>query len=200
MQNYDTRKPENIKAPLNIFSRRALKHIFIGDVDPKNKKRRLSGMHYAPSVLLRRRAKLIRRTVNDWKGVYLATVALGGRRHRRCTVFFPDSWTRKDVLSEIRSVYNCRPSDHTGCYWQALSTRGVMIKLHINGKGKIVTAYPIRETRKWHCRRCHKKRAWGTTCARCGHTPRHLLDSLDCGMLSSENRIDQSGAVIAQVM
>ncbi|WP_417120491.1 EndoU domain-containing protein [Pectobacterium cacticida] len=56
--------------------------------------------------------------------------------------FFPDSWSRQKVMSEIRDAYNNGTVSPNG-KWSGVSSSGVKIEGWLDKAGDINTAYPI---------------------------------------------------------
>jgi hypothetical protein len=56
--------------------------------------------------------------------------------------FFPKSWSRQKVMSEIRGAYENGTIASNG-KWDGISPSGVRIEGWLNSAGDINTAYPI---------------------------------------------------------
>jgi hypothetical protein len=59
--------------------------------------------------------------------------------------FFPDSWARGRVLSEIEGAFGNRVTTHgkPASYWEGISPTGVRIGGYLDSTGGINTAFPI---------------------------------------------------------
>jgi filamentous hemagglutinin len=55
--------------------------------------------------------------------------------------FFPDSWSRSQVLSEVQGAF--KNSTKNGNRWEGVSPSGVKIAGYLDSAGEISTAYPI---------------------------------------------------------
>ncbi len=90
----------------------------------------------------------------DVHGVYQAQVEIRdpatGRWIRKSgpSSFFPDTWTPRQVLQEIRSAWrNDRRKNDMTDQWEGVSDSGVRIAGYKATDQSIVTAYPIRQRR-----------------------------------------------------
>ncbi|MCW6087704.1 EndoU domain-containing protein, partial [Clostridium sporogenes] len=118
----------------SIISIKALKHIFHGNTNWKGLP---SGYHKA-SIMSK--AKISNVSNPDKFGVYKATVEMKGKT--KFSTFFPDSWSRVDVINSIKEAYRGIKLDKAGWYIGKTSS-GMEIKMWLNDKGLVNTAFPI---------------------------------------------------------
>jgi hypothetical protein len=57
------------------------------------------------------------------------------------STFFPDSWSRAQVVDEIREAFN-NISFIGGNYWEGVSPSGIKIGGYFDSTGDINTAFP----------------------------------------------------------
>ena len=122
-----------------------VKHIFHGEI---NQIGRAVGFHHRGSIGHQRYTRIRRITKpRNAQGVYEAEVELydpnrGGWiiKPTRST-FFPDSWSRAQVLDEIRGAFNNRTFT-SGKKWNGISPSGLKIEGYLDNAGNINTAYP----------------------------------------------------------
>jgi hypothetical protein len=89
-----------------------IRHIFHGEINASGM---AVGFHHRGSIGYQRHARITRMTKSpNAQGVYEAEVEIYDpasgmwiHKHRPST-FFPDSWSRTQVLAEIRSAFNHR--------------------------------------------------------------------------------------------
>jgi hypothetical protein len=114
------------------------RHIFEGGL---NKQGRLVGFHHAGP----HRDRLVRivRGPNAL-GVYEAEFRAFGMTKR--STFFPDAWTREQVLAAIREAY-LNPIEKTGGKIVGKTASGMRIQIYLDRAGDIATAFPIYEAR-----------------------------------------------------
>jgi len=123
-----------------------IKHIFHGEINPSG---RAVGFHHSGSIGHQRhsRIKSITKSPNA-QGVYEADVEIYDPRRGRWitkqipSTFFPDSWSRAQVLDEIRRAFQNRTFTR-GNYWEGISPGGIRIGGRLDNAGNINTAYPI---------------------------------------------------------
>lgn len=114
----------------------AQRHIFEGEV---NRHGRLVGFHQAgahPDRIVR-----ILRGPNAL-GVYEAEFRAFGRLKR--STFFPDAWTREQVLAAIREACSAAGAPRDGRL-VGRTAQGMRIQMYLDGRGGIATAFPLYE-------------------------------------------------------
>ncbi len=102
----------------SIFSERGIETIFRGARVPQLTKAgnvhayRVLGFHYEDADVMRERGIHLNeasRSFPDTKGVYMATIAIGGtNRQKHYNSFFPQRMSRNEVLQAITQAYNTR--------------------------------------------------------------------------------------------
>lgn len=122
-----------------------VKHIFHGEI---NKSGKAVGFHHSVSIGHQGHARIVGITkAPDAQGVYEATVeifdATSGKwiLKSKPSTFFPDTWSRAQVLDEIRDAFNNQVYTN-GPYWEGISPSGVRIGGWLDAAGNINTAYP----------------------------------------------------------
>ncbi|MBC8236394.1 EndoU domain-containing protein [bacterium] len=58
------------------------------------------------------------------------------------STFFPDSWSRAQVLNEIRGAFQNR-TFIWGNRWEGISPSGVIMRGFLDSAGNLQTAYPV---------------------------------------------------------
>ena len=125
-----------------IFNSTAIEHIFLGTV---NSSKKGSGYHYnmiedTPGVIVEGT-----RSEEDEHGLYKANIEVDGHPKVHYSTFFPDSWSPQEVVDAINAARqdaldngrNPRDTTWVGYY------EGIEIDMYLNGKNKIISAYPI---------------------------------------------------------
>ena len=122
-----------------------VKHIFHGEI---NQKGRAVGFHHRGLIGHQRRARIRYTTKSpNVRGVYEAKVEIYDSDRGRwipkpnASTFFPDSWSRAQILDEIRRAFNNQIFTD-GRYWEGISPGGVRIAGWLDSAGNINTAYP----------------------------------------------------------
>nr|WP_249663075.1 EndoU domain-containing protein [Pectobacterium parmentieri] len=123
-------------------------HVFHGEI---NKNRKAVGFHHRASIGHEGKARIGEITnAPNQHGVYTAKVEAFDKSSGtwvakgRDSSFFPDSWNRQKVMSEIRGAYNNGTVSSDG-KWSGISPSGVKIEGWLGKTGNINTAYPIHE-------------------------------------------------------
>ncbi|RYC37114.1 EndoU domain-containing protein [Pectobacterium zantedeschiae] len=123
-------------------------HVFHGEI---NKKGKAVGFHHRASIGHEGKARIGEITnAPNQHGVYTAKVEVFDKSSGtwvakgRDSSFFPDSWNRQKVMSEIRGAYN-NATVSPGGKWSGVSPSGVKIEGWLDKTGNINTAYPIHE-------------------------------------------------------
>jgi hypothetical protein len=119
-------------------------HIFHGEINANGKP---VGFHHRGSIGHTGRARIVVGTesVPNAQGVYTAKVQVfkpsAGNWVTKKSTFFPDSWSRLQVINEIRSAF-INAHLIRGRLWEGISPSGVRIQGYFEGN-TIKTAYPI---------------------------------------------------------
>ncbi|MPZ87466.1 MAG: PrsW family intramembrane metalloprotease [Nitriliruptorales bacterium] len=124
--------------------------LFRGWIDRRG---RVLGLHHRGSIGSHMTARLVpgTQTAPDVNGVYQGTVTLrdpdsGEWMHSSVpSSFFPDHWSRAQVLREIRGALEVARFE--GLRWEGMSPSGVRVKGQLDGDGTVRTAYPVWEGR-----------------------------------------------------
>ena len=121
-------------------------HIFHGEI---NRRSMAVGFHHAASMGSESYARITSMvSPPNAQGVFVANVEVFDRisgvwiAKRSPSSFFPDSWSRTQVMAEIKSAYG-NQTVQRGNYFQGTSTSGVEIGGYLDSSGKINTAFPI---------------------------------------------------------
>ena len=123
----------NLKSD-TIFSENALEHIFHGNINGRG---RPSGYHHEN---INSEATLSNISKPDKFGVYEAIIELNGKQ--KFSTFFPKEWNRVQVLNAVKEAHSSLKINGSG--WHIGTTKeGMEIKMWINDKGMIDTAFPI---------------------------------------------------------
>lgn len=141
LRTYTMEDLENLERTEN-FKKSAIEHIFCGSVNSNGNG---SGYHYnmiedTPGVIVEGT-----RSEEDEHGLYKANIEVDGHPKVHYSTFFPDSWSPQEVVDAINAARqdaldngrNPRDTTWVGYY------EGIEIDMYLNGKNKIISAYPI---------------------------------------------------------
>ena len=126
------------------FTKSAISHIFLGEINSRGSG---AGYHYegiedSPgSVIEGTRSK------PDLHGVYSGKVEVDGVKktgNKGYSTFFPIYMTPQDVVDAINQAYENAERIGDNLY-AGITDDGIEIDMYLTGKGKITTAYPVRE-------------------------------------------------------
>ncbi|WP_049190775.1 EndoU domain-containing protein, partial [Serratia marcescens] len=122
------------------------KHIFHGEI---NRRGRAVGFHHEGSIGHLGKARVTQVTTPpNAHGVYKGKVEIfdstSGQWVQKGpeSTFFPTSWNRQKVMSEVRGAYNNGTVMPNG-KWEGISPSGVKIGGYLDSGGNINTAFPI---------------------------------------------------------
>ena len=123
---------------------KTLEHIFHGEI---NKKGNAVGFHSDAGemqAINQTRATKITKTP-DKNGVYVGKVEVQGIAKKAESSFFPDSWSKSDVINAVKEAYANRIADTSkgANYFEGKSSSGVTVGMFLNKDGTIATAFPI---------------------------------------------------------
>ena len=126
------------------FLNSAIEHIFCGTI---NKKGAATGYHYdgiedTPGYIVEGT-----KSEPDENGVYTAKVEVDGiakTGNRGYSSFYPEFWTPQDVIDAINEAYENKEKIGDDLY-AGLTSEGIEIDMALTNKGKIITAYPVKE-------------------------------------------------------
>ena len=152
VENYDPSwgtASESSVAP-NRGPRINVKHLFHGEI---NKGGKAVGFHHAGSIGHQGKARIssIVDPANA-QGVYRAKVEVFNEATGKwvakgpASTFFPDAWSRAQVLSEVRGAFGNqlpRAPHWAPNYFEGLSPSGVRIGGYLDNLGNINTSFPI---------------------------------------------------------
>jgi hypothetical protein len=123
-----------------------IRHIFHGEINANGM---AVGFHHRGSIGYQRHARITRMTKSpNAQAVYEAKVEIydphRGRWIEKLTpsTFFPDSWSRAQVVDEIRGAFN-NQTPTSGARWEGISPSGLIIRGFLDNAGNINTAYPV---------------------------------------------------------
>lgn len=130
--------PEPGMPPL---SDKARAHIYFGDVKTGESR----GWHFEPTGDAASGTYVVEstRSAPDAYGAYEANVYIQGVKKNARSSFFPASWTATEVETAIAEAYQNRQSEGFADRYRGCSSSGLEIRMHIDSKGRIRTAYPI---------------------------------------------------------
>ncbi|EMH4164451.1 EndoU domain-containing protein [Pluralibacter gergoviae] len=122
------------------------KHIFHGEI---NRRGRAVGFHHEGGIGHQGKAKVTQITTSpDAHGVYKGKVEIFNSTDNQWiqkgaeSTFFPKSWSKQQVMSEVRGAYDNSTILPNG-KWEGLSPSGVKIGGYLDSGGNINTAFPI---------------------------------------------------------
>ncbi len=122
------------------------KHIFHGEI---NRRGRAVGFHHEGSIGHLGKARVTQVTTPpNAHGVYKGKVEIfdstSGQWVQKGpeSTFFPTSWNRQKVMTEVRGAYNNGTVMSNG-KWEGISPSGVKIGGYLDSGGNINTAFPI---------------------------------------------------------
>jgi hypothetical protein len=126
-----------------IFSKTFMRHIFHGTQG--------GGFHYEGAGMRAQfGASVIEETRGNisGKGIYTADVFIRGGRKKNTSSFFPQYWTRIQVLESVREAYATRRHLRDGFRWASgwSETYKLRVLMCLDGEGRVCTAYPLRGT------------------------------------------------------
>ncbi|MDC6118514.1 EndoU domain-containing protein [Serratia rubidaea] len=123
------------------------KHVFHGEI---NRRGNAVGFHHEASIGHQGKARITEITdpVNA-QGVYRGKVEVFNPQTGQWvqkgpeSTFFPKSWNRQKVLTEIKGAHN--NATINGSRWEGVSPSGVKIGGYLDSNGNINTAFPVYE-------------------------------------------------------
>ncbi|PZU98278.1 MAG: hypothetical protein DCE90_03930 [Pseudanabaena sp.] len=134
------------RSPISTSVKINEKHIFEGEI---NRRGLAVGYHHRANSRDARNARLVRVVSNpNSQGVYVGRVEIRNSKGQWInksanSSFFPDRWSRNQVLSEIRGAFANSPNPLLEP-WQGTSPSGLRISGYYNrNTNTINTAYPI---------------------------------------------------------
>ena len=126
------------------FTRSAIPHIFLGEINSRGAG---AGYHYegiedSPGTVIEGT-----RSKPDSHGVYSGKVMVDGVKktgNKGYSTFFPTYMTPQDVVDAINQAYENAERIGNDLY-AGITDDGIEIDMYLTSKGKITTAYPVRE-------------------------------------------------------
>ncbi|MCT8342710.1 DUF637 domain-containing protein [Photorhabdus kleinii] len=132
---------------IGILSKVNVEHVFHGEI---NRKGKAVGFHHEASIGHQGKARITEITdLSNAQGVYRGKVEVFNSQTGQWvskdpkSTFFPQSWNRQQVLSEIKGAY--KNSTMQGSKWEGISPSGVRIGGYLDKNGNINTAFPVYE-------------------------------------------------------
>jgi hypothetical protein len=131
------------------------KHIFHGEIreGKRDGKRRAKGFHYRGSIGHEDKARIVlgTKTPPNMYGVVKAKVEIFDKDtndwKKKWSTFFPDHWSRQQVIDEIRGAYarHTKPRVKEPRYWEGNGPSGIRIGGYLDASGEfdIDTAFPL---------------------------------------------------------
>lgn len=127
-----------------------VEHLFHGEI---NRRGRAVGFHHRASIGHEGRARIVpgSETPPNANGVFQARVEVYNPATNTWvsknspSTFFPDSWNRGQVMTEIRGAFGSAsfPDPARPNYWEGVSPSGVRIGGYLDNAGNINTAFPL---------------------------------------------------------
>lgn len=122
----------------------ALEHILEGEV---NRKGQAVGFHY--DRLPTKKGEIIdgTKTDQDEQGIYEAEVTVEGiekQSNRGRSTFFPDDWDTQEIVDAINEAYEHKTFINGNTY-EGLTDEGIVIRMYLDQKDKIISAFPVYE-------------------------------------------------------
>src|SRR5699024_4377995 len=126
----------------DYFREGALEHILEGELNGRGQ---AVGFHY--DGLASKKGEIIQgtRTDENEHGVFEAEVSVEGVKkesNRGRSSFFPDDWSAQDVIDSINEAYDSKEF-LTGNTYEGLTDTGVVIRMYLDNKDKIISAFPV---------------------------------------------------------
>jgi hypothetical protein len=126
-----------------------IKHIFEGEIKAGKKGIKATGCHHIDAIR-NGKAKItgITKKPNN-KGIYEATVEILDQSSgtwipkKGISTFFPDNWSKTEVLEAITEAFQDSKKIVKGDYWEGMSKSGIKTGGYLDTNGNIATAYPI---------------------------------------------------------
>ncbi|MDC9595220.1 EndoU domain-containing protein [Xenorhabdus sp. IM139775] len=122
-------------------------HVFHGEI---NRKGNAVGFHHEASIGHQGKARITGITdLPNSQGVYRGKVEVFNSQTGQWvqkgpeSTFFPQSWNRQQVMSEIKGAY--KNATMQGSKWEGVSPSGVKIGGYLDKNGNINTAFPVYE-------------------------------------------------------
>jgi hypothetical protein len=125
----------------SIFSKSFMRHVFHGAHS--------GGFHYEGAGM---RAQFGARVIEETraaiggKGIYTADVMIRGGQKKTVSHFFPQSWTRLQVVEAIKEAYATRRQLRGARQWMQgwSETYNMRIIMHVDNEGHLCTAFPTK--------------------------------------------------------
>lgn len=127
-----------------------VEHLFHGEI---NRRGRAVGFHHRASIGHEGKARIVpgTETTPNANGVFQARVEVFDPATNTWvtknapSTFFPDSWNRGQVLTEVRGAFGSAtfPDPARPNYWEGVSPSGVRIGGYLDNAGNINTAFPL---------------------------------------------------------
>ncbi|KFN03705.1 cytoplasmic protein [Bacillus clarus] len=126
--------------PNSIYKNNAtVEHIFHGNI---NKEGKAGGYHHQSMMGDGEILRIIR--PKNQHGIYEAKVIVNGVPKGPTSTFFPDEWSRLEVLKSIETAYNNRSYTGKGNRYIGTTSQGIQIMLFIDkSTNRIISAFPI---------------------------------------------------------
>jgi|SRR5690625_157266 len=124
------------------FRSGALEHILEGEI---NHQGQAVGYHY--DRLPTKKGEIISgsQTEPNDHGVYEAKVSVNDiekTANAGLSTFFPDEWDTQDVVDAINEAYDTK-TFISGNTYEGLTDEGIIIRMYLDDKEKIISAFPI---------------------------------------------------------
>lgn len=146
-ENYSSQKNNEIESVDDLkqtenFRKHALAHIFEGEI---NRKGQAVGFHYEGFPTAKGKVINDSRTKENKVGVYEARVEISDIEklsNQGKSSFFPNEFDAQKIVEEINIAYELK--EHiTGNTYEGLSNEEIVIRMYLDDRNKIISAYPI---------------------------------------------------------
>lgn len=130
----------------NPWTMQSEKHIFEGEIIVKDGIEVVEGYHYrGKDNQGDEETKIVGRSKPAGKGTYKSEpILIKGVEKKRGSTFFPDDWSKEQVIQAILEAYKDAPiKPDTPNVLVGISKNGLKIKIILNPDGTILTAYPF---------------------------------------------------------
>lgn len=127
---------------VEYFRQGALEHILQGEI---NRRGQAVGFHYEGLPSKRGEIVIETKTPLDEYGVYEAEVIIDDIRkegNKGKSSFFPLQWNTQEVVDAINEAYE-KKQFISGNTYEGLTTEGVVIRMYLDEKEQIISAFPI---------------------------------------------------------
>ncbi|MEI4801987.1 EndoU domain-containing protein [Bacillus sp. FJAT-51639] len=116
-----------------------VEHIFHGNINYRGE----AGGYHHESMMAKGKIRSITEP-KDRHGVYKAEVEVDGIPKDLESTFFPEEWSRVEVLQAVKEAYNNKTYSGRRNKYIGVTSSGMKISMFIDSNGRIISAFPIR--------------------------------------------------------